>query len=425
MDQFYFRRLGVTLYEGKTTKGLSYVLAPVKGPKSRFFGFLVPKGGLCDEVEIGGTKIPAGTAHLLEHRLFETASGDALKDFSAAGAFANAYTTQSCTFYYFLTSGGYEKPLDTLFSMLTSFFQTNEKIDREKSIVLEELASRRDDPGYALDQAIAQNLYFSSPVKEEVIGTERSLQAIHLSTVKKFFYRHYSADRITFFATGSFSPEAVEKKLSSLSLPSFEKEPVKTFEPKEDYAKVKTPFSKAPSPDGQTYLGVGIKFPSRKSLYEKFGDDLFAFYEIVESLFFSPANAGIASMRKDGLIIFQNGSAFEEAGEDGYLEAFFETEAPEELRKALEAYFPKLPSAYDSFLSPLKAIQSNYLGQASQSVGSPAEYAERLSESFLDHFAWPALAGRVMTFRRRDVTAFLKEAVSFPRTYVLLEGRKR
>lgn len=425
MDKFYFRKLGVSLYEGKNKDGMQFVLSPIKGMKSKFFGVLVPKGGLMDESEIDGTKIPLGTAHLLEHRIFETAKGDTLKEFTSEGAFANAYTTQSCTFYYFLTSKDYHKPLETLFSMFNSFYQTNEKIDHEKPIILGELASRRDDPSYQMDQLMLQSLYFSSPIKEEIIGSEKSLQAIHLSTVRKFFEQYYSVDHLTFFATGDFNPEELEKELDEISLPKFESKKVKTIEYKEDYSRVNKPLAHVPSRDGQTYLGVGIKFPARKKLYEKFGDDLFALYEIAGKLVFSSANKAISDMRRDGLIIFSNGSSIEEAGEDTYLEAFFETNSPEKLRQAFEAYFSKLVKSYNSFLSPLHALKMSYLGYASQVVSSPEDYMENLTDAFLNHFAWPALVGRVLTFKNKDVVNFLSEVVKFPRAYVILEGKKR
>lgn len=424
MDKFYFRKVGVALYEGTSTNGMQYVLSPIKGLKSKFFGVLVPKGGLLDEIEINGTKIPLGTAHLLEHRVFETANGDTLKEFTSAGAFANAYTTQSCTFYYFLTSKDYHRPLKTLFSMFSSFYQTNEKIDHEKPIILGELASKRDDPSYQMDQLMLDSLYFSSPIKEEILGNEKSLQAIHLSTVKKFFEQYYSADKLTFFATGDFNPEELEKEISSFTLPKFVKKTVKTNENKEDYSKVHKPLVHAPSSDGQTYLGVGIKFPPRKKLYEKFGDDLFAFYEIAGKLVFSSANRTISDMRRDGLIIFADGSSIEEAGEDTYLESFFETNAPERLRQAFEVHFSKLVKSYNSYLSPLHPLKMSYLGYASQIVTSPEDYVENLTDSFLNHFAWPALVSRVLTFKKKDVVNFLTEVVKFPRAYVILEGKK-
>lgn len=424
MEKYYFRRLGVALYEGRNKDGLSYVLSPTKGVNTKFFGILVPKGGLTDVVEIGGTKIPAGTAHLLEHRLFETVGGDTLKKFSECGAFANAFTTESFTFYYFSTSQDYEKPLDILFSMFNSFYQTSEKIEHEKPIILGEMATRRDDTAYVMDRKIVESLYFSSPIKDEIIGTERSIQSIHLSAARKFFEQYYSADSLTLFASGDFDPDKVIRIVDSAKLPKFKKQPVKSVEYKEKYDKAVRSEVEDVSPDGQTYLGVGIKFPPRKELFEKFGDDMFALYEIAGSLVFSKANQAISDMRRDGLIIFGNGHNLEEAGEDTYLEAFFETNSPEKLKKAFEKHFASLVKSYKSVTSPLNSIQLSYYGDSSMLVSNSEDYTNNLVDAYMNHFAWPALVSRVLAFKKKDVVKFLEELVTFPRTYVVLSGDK-
>lgn len=424
MDKYYFKRLKVSLYEGKTKDGLSYVLAPSKASNIKYFGILIPKGGLMDEVEIGGTKIPAGIAHLLEHRLFETAQGDTLKKFSTQGAFANAYTTQSCTFFYFATSQGYEEPLNTLFSMFKYFYQTNEKLEAEKPIVLGELASGRDDPSYVFDRQMVKSLYFSSPLKEEIIGTEKSLQSIHLSSVKKFYEQYYSVENLTFFAVGDFNPQEVAKLLNKAGLPSFKKLSVKKYQNDEKYDKVVEPYTEINSPDGQTYLGVGIKFPRRQELYEKFGDDLFAFYEMAGDMVFSSVHESIAKMRDDGLIIFNNGHYLEEAGEDTYMTAFFETNSPDKLKNALEKHFLDLPKAYKSMTSPFRSMQLSFLGSSIEDVGDSEDYLTNLIDGYLNHFAWPALVNRALAFKKNDACNFVKEVCSFPRAYVLLKGKE-
>lgn len=425
MEKYYFRRLGVALYEGKTKDGLSYVLSPNKGVNTKFFGILVSKGGLTDVLEIGGTKIPAGTAHLLEHRLFETVHGDTLKKFSEYGAFSNAFTTESFTFYYFATSQDYEKPLETLFSMFNSFYQTCEKIEHEKPIVLGEMATRRDETAYVMDRKILESLYFNSPIKDEIIGTDKSVQSIHLSAVKKFFEQYYSVDNLTFFASGDFNPNKLVKIIDNAKLPKFNQLPVKKFEYKEKYDSVVSKEAYGISPDGQTYLGVGIKFPSRRELFEKFGDDMFALYEIAGSLVFSKANQAIADMRRDGLIIFSDGHNLEEAGEDTYLEAFFETNSPEKLKKAFDKHFNTLVKSYESITSPLNSIQLSYYGDSSMVVSNSEEYTCNLVDAYMNHFAWPALVSRVLAFKKKDVVKFLKELVTFPRTYVVLKGGER
>ena len=50
----------------------------------------------------GEFTLPAGTAHFLEHKMFETADGgDAFSEFDNYGGYANAFTSYENTCYYF------------------------------------------------------------------------------------------------------------------------------------------------------------------------------------------------------------------------------------------------------------------------------------------------------------------------------------
>lgn len=423
LEKYYFKKLNVSLYEGVAPSKMSVVLAPMEGVKDKVFGVLVPKGGLSSESDIGGTKIPLGTAHLLEHRLFDTAHGNASEKFSALGVNSNAFTTASSTFYFFSTTGEYKDALDILFSMFSSFYQTNEKIDKEKPIILEEFASDRDSPLYVMGRALSENLYFSSPIREDFIGTEKTLAAIHLSTVKRFYEQFYSAESLTFFGAGDFDPDEVSDYLEKVKLPVFPKLPVKPYDYKENYSSVRVPFQRMPSPDGMTHLGVGIKFPTRKELYEKFGDDLFAIYEVLDEIVFSKVTLPISEMRKRGLIIFSEGAYLEEAGEDAYLTAMFETNSPDRLKEELDKYLSSVSQEYKALSSPLLPILHSYMGACATTAAVPFEMTMALTDSFLNHFAWPALVSRAVSFGKKDIVKFLKEFESFPRSYVILDGK--
>ena len=53
--------------------------------------------------ELDGTRVevPAGTAHFLEHKMFESEEGDAFALYAATGASANAFTSFDKTCYLF------------------------------------------------------------------------------------------------------------------------------------------------------------------------------------------------------------------------------------------------------------------------------------------------------------------------------------
>ena len=57
------------------------------------------------------TQLPAGTAHYLEHKLFEKEDGDVAKKFALLGASGNAFTDYDRTVYYFRTQQHYYEAL--------------------------------------------------------------------------------------------------------------------------------------------------------------------------------------------------------------------------------------------------------------------------------------------------------------------------
>ncbi len=426
IDKVSFRKVGVTLYEGVAKSGIKYVLAPIAGLKTKVFGVMVGKGGLDDVERIGNTRIPAGSAHLLEHRMFQMAQGDGAQLLLAQGASSNAFTDRSSTFYYFSTVDDWKAPLNTLWDMVTHFYMSEERVEREKDIVIGELEGLLDNPAYLFQKEVSQALYSVSPLKDLIIGTPETIKQIHMSTLKKFFLAFYGLKDMVLFGTGGFDPEEVVKELDG-------QKPVNDFtmletyrvdSSKEDHASVRQGFVKAPSPDGQTYLGVGIKFPTRKELFDKYGDSIFTIYELLPELVFSPILAPIDRMKKDGLAIFEAGSSLEEGGEDAFLDILYETNSPAKLKERLEEHLAKPQNALDPFFGELRSLKSDYFGDALAVAGAPFPLIDSLVDSFQNHFAWPALAESVLSVNRHDAEKFLKDLSGWPRSYVLLTGKE-
>lgn len=427
MDKASYKKLGVDVYQGTTSSGLKYVLTPVKNVRDATFGIAFNKGGSPDELTIDGSKIPLGTAHYLEHRMFQTPQGDGLKIFMDMNADSNAFTSRDTTFYYFTTLKDYIKPLGFLFDMVTHFYMTEEDVERERPIIIGEIETNIDDPAYQFSLAADRALYFDSPLMYlDFIGTPESLKQVHLGTLRKFFKAHYGVKNMTLFGTGNLDPKKVVDFLEGLKLENISSnmdiEKVK-FD-KEDYTRVKNSFVTIPSPDGQTYLGVAIKLPKRKDLVEKFGDLVFAFYEILPELVFSNISKPIDQMMNDGLIIMKNSVDIDQDGEDAAFTALFETNAPEKLQAALEHYLNNLGSVYSPFSLDFKAIKMSYFGNIINTIGKSSALAEEMISGYENHLAWPGIAARTLTLSLKDTNAFLKTISKAPRAFIKLAGKK-
>src|SRR5699024_8673482 len=62
--------------------------------------------------------VPAGTAHFLEHKMFESEQGDAFDLYAQTGASANAFTSFDSTCYIFTATDQTDKNLDILLGMV-------------------------------------------------------------------------------------------------------------------------------------------------------------------------------------------------------------------------------------------------------------------------------------------------------------------
>lgn len=427
MEKAQYRRVGATVYQGRTARGLRYALCPIKGAKQTSFGIVFAKGGLPDEESIDGTKVPLGTAHFLEHRMFQLEDGDAGEMFAALGASSNAVTTTSSTTYYFTTAGSWREPLELLARMCTSFYMTEQDVDREREIILRERERLLDEPSCAFSNRILEALYFYAPIREDIIGTPESLASVHASTLRKFFRRHYSLANMIVIGCGDFDPVEVAAALEKLRLYNgfqvLDALPRKLSE--EPREMVYEPEVEIPSPDGQTYLGVGIKFPAREDLYTKYGDMLFAMYEILPDLVFSPALQPIDRMRKEGLLIYSAGASIEQAGEETCLTALFETNSPSRMKNQLERHLDNIPAGLTITGGELRKIELAYLGRASTEAFNPEELLFDMVDAFENHIVWPALASRAVTLKSRDVLSFLKSVSEWPRSYCVLRGRSK
>ena len=125
-----------------------------------------------------GAPLPDGTAHFLEHKLFEDENGeDAFAAFSAYGADVNAYTSFGRTAYLFSTTAHFSECLSELLHFVTHPHFTEASVARERGIIAQEIKMYKDQPWERVYQNLLGALYRSHPVRRNICGT--------LSTIKK------------------------------------------------------------------------------------------------------------------------------------------------------------------------------------------------------------------------------------------------
>ena len=137
------------------------------------------------------TELPAGIAHYLEHKLFENPDSSISAAFAKLGARDNAYTDFDRTVYYFQTQQHFYEALELLLGFVQEPYFTAESVERERSIIAQELRECLDDPSDQVFFQMLGGLYPEHPVHTDVLGTAESILQITpemLYTCHTLFY---------------------------------------------------------------------------------------------------------------------------------------------------------------------------------------------------------------------------------------------
>lgn len=153
-----------------------------------------------------------GVSHLLEHLTFngtdkhnQAAFYDAI---DRVGAYVNASTGDDYTAYYLLApTETFESALDLQLDMLFHATIPEEKIAKEKGIVLEEIRGAKVRPTWTESRLLRTFMYPGSAYAMEVLGSEDSVEAIPRDAIVDFYTRYYVADNAVLLVTGDISPE--------------------------------------------------------------------------------------------------------------------------------------------------------------------------------------------------------------------------
>ena len=172
-----FPEIGETLYTAVLENELKVFLIP-KTDFQESCGMLVVNFGSLDNkftLDKSEKCYEKGIAHFLEHKLFELEDGQDVSElFTNAGANSNAFTTFDKTCFYFSTVDHLNENLDLLQHFVADTAFTDESIEREKSIIGQEIDMYQDDADYRLYQGILENLYPKTALAQDIAGTQES-----------------------------------------------------------------------------------------------------------------------------------------------------------------------------------------------------------------------------------------------------------
>ena len=206
-----------SLYYAKLNNGLTVTLLP-KTDFNEAYGVLTTEfGALHTQFKADGKEIvhyPAGIAHFLEHKLFESEEdGDVMNQFAKLGASANAYTGFRQTSYLFSTTQEVLSCLKLLQSFVTKPHFTKENVEREQGIIEQEIEMYQDDADYRLYMGILASLYPGTPLAYDIASTVESISQITADALYENYLAFYRPSNMHMFIVGNFIIEEVWEEI--------------------------------------------------------------------------------------------------------------------------------------------------------------------------------------------------------------------
>ena len=206
-----YKQINEKVYKGSIPNGLSIFVVPKPGFHKKYAFFATDYGGVDRRFKVSGKWIdtPAGVAHFLEHKMFDTEDGNALEKLSNNGASPNAYTSTDTTAYHFECTDKFSENLKTLLSFVSVPYFTEESVNKEQGIITQEINMIEDEPDYCLYYGLLKSLFKNNPVRDSVAGTVESISKITADTLYDCHKVFYAPSNMALCVVGDVDPKMV------------------------------------------------------------------------------------------------------------------------------------------------------------------------------------------------------------------------
>ena len=230
MKTLTYPRIGEKAIWETLPNGLPVCVVPKPGYARKFAFFTTRYGGMDMRFHLDGQWLdtPAGIAHYLEHKMFDTADGSAMQDLARGGAEPNAYTSNAVTAYYFDCTEHFYDNLRILLSFVSVPYFTDESVEKEQGIIAQEIGMIEDNPEWQVYRQMMQALYRHSPVRQSVAGSVESIRQITAQTLYDCHKAFYTPANMCLVVVGDVDPvhviDLANRVLPKLSGPIIERD---------------------------------------------------------------------------------------------------------------------------------------------------------------------------------------------------------
>jgi len=164
----------------------------------------------------------SGLVHILEHYIlfqgteFREGREIALET-RQHGAYFNAHTGRDIAIFEIsLPSEHADFALKNQKEILFHLKLTQENLDKEKKVILEELSQLYDDPLKYATSIVYQNLFRNHPYHNPIYGNKEIIEAITVQQVEDFYKKYFVPSNCALAIVGSFDLADMEEKIKEM-----------------------------------------------------------------------------------------------------------------------------------------------------------------------------------------------------------------
>src|ERR1051325_4259500 len=211
----------------KTTlpSGLTILIETLPYVRSVSLGYYLRSGSAVETEEHGGA------SHFLEHLVFKgtkrRTTSDIAKVIDILGGDVYAFTGKEYTsFYAHVLDEQVETALDLLTDICVAPNFTDEDVESERSVILEEIKMVEDTPDDLVHEIFVTAFWADHPLGRPILGTEETVNRLQRPQIQAHYAETFHPSNMIFCASGNVRPEQIVPFLEK-AFPADDRTPIR------------------------------------------------------------------------------------------------------------------------------------------------------------------------------------------------------
>jgi predicted Zn-dependent peptidase len=193
-----------TVHKEIFPNGLVLLTEPMEHVHSISVGIWLRSGSRREPAELNGI------SHFIEHMLFKgtqrRSAEDIAREVDSVGGMLDAFTAKEMTcFNTRVLNEHLPKAFDVVADMVLDPKLAADEIEREKSVILEEISMTRDNPEDLVHELLTQNFWERHSLGKPILGTPETVSDFTREKLRNWFRHCYAPNNMVITAAGNLT----------------------------------------------------------------------------------------------------------------------------------------------------------------------------------------------------------------------------